>query len=255
MAKKLKEYFDAECINYLAGKINEHSENFDSESFCKACLSEITPLELKDRVRVIGYHIDACLTGDYKSKLNILSKILGPPNEGSYGTFNDYFWQWPLSSVVEQFGASDRESSFRFVYELTQRSTGEFAVRPFLLDDPEYVFKKLSSWSRDKNFHVRRLSSEGLRPLLPWAKKCNYFVDKPSKIFKHLKSLSRDSEKYVLTSVANHMGDMLKLNPDATKAELEKWNDSKSPETQRVVNHAIRNLRKKKDDWALAMRQ
>ena len=126
-------------------------------------------------------------------------------------------------------------------------------MRPFMLEDPEYVFSRLSSWSQDSNFHVRRLSSEGLRPLLPWAKKCVHFVNQPKALFKMLKGLSNDPEKYVLTSVANHMGDMLKLNPDATKVELDRWSRKAPDNTRWLIRHAIRNLRKKEDAWAIEL--
>lgn len=253
MAKKLKEYFDEACIDGLAIDISRQYRDFEKSSFKKHALDGLQKLELKDRVSQIGSSIYNHLDGTLSSKLLVLKNILGPENPGSYGTFNTYFWTWCLSSVVEQFGMEDREASMDFIYELTKRSTGEFALRPFLIHDPEYVFKKARIWSVDKNFHVRRLSSEGLRPLLPWARKCTYFVEKPTPVFNLLKSLASDEEKYVLTSVANHMGDMLKLNFESSILELESWANLDSDSTNWLIRHALRNQRKKGIQRAISL--
>lgn len=253
MAKKLKSYFDQDLLDFLGIKLKNANQVFDEVLFREETEVHIPNYELKDRIRIIGKALDRAIPGSYTAKLNSLVRILGPENPGAFGTFNDYFWQWPLSSVVEQFGLEDREASFGFIYELTKRSTGEFAVRPFLLEDPEYVFDKLHSWSLDSNFHVRRLSSEGLRPLLRWGKKCDYFIDQPERIFDLLFNLSSDDEKYVLTSVANHMGDMLKLNPEPTKERLIAWSAAADKPTRWLIRHSIRNLRKKGDAWAMEM--
>jgi len=253
VAKKLKEYFDKELLNLLSDKISIHYSEFDEKSFSKSVISKLDTLELKDRVKLIGQSINDHLPGNFPEKLMLLSQVLGPENKGSYGTFNDYFWQWPLSSVVEHYGQEHQEASFKFIYELTKRSTGEFAIRPFLESSPDKVLALMSKWSRDKNFHVRRLSSEGLRPLLPWARKSIHLIDRPEAVFKILKRLSNDSEKYVLTSVANHMGDMVKLNYEVTMSELWAW--SVKPEDGRkwVIKHAVRHLRKKGDKEALKL--
>ena len=253
MAKKLKEYFDLDCITFLADQIKTVESDFDKRKFVNTLKPKLDDFELKDRVRLIGTALHDFVPGDYNSKINVLGQILGPENNGAFGTFNDYFWQWPLSSVVEQYGLEHRKVSFDFIYEMTKRSTGEFAVRGFLIQDPEFVFKTLSKWSGDKNFHVRRLSSEGLRPLLPWAKKCTYFVDEPKRIFDHLRALSDDSERYVLNSVANHMGDMLKLNYEASISELESWSIKAGEDRKWLIRHALRNLRKKNDARAIAL--
>ena len=96
----------------------------------------------------------------------------------------------------------------------TKRGTEEFAIRPFIHQNPKKLLKVMNEWSLDKNFHVRRLSSEGLRPKLPWAPKLTLFNDDPSPVFSILENLKNDPEKYVQTSVANHVNDYLKVNYD-----------------------------------------
>ena len=253
MAKKLKEYFDQTHIDDLSASIRKVSDAFNSRSFKLNAKKDLEEYELKDRIRRIAAALHNSMDGSYEEKIRVLSRILGPENPGSFGSFNDYFWQWTLSSVVEQFGLEHRETSMDFIYELTKRSTGEFAIRPFLIQDPEYVFSIMRKWSKDKNFHVRRLSTEGLRPILPWAKKCTYFVDKPAAMFRHLNSLKSDKERYVVNSVANHMGDMLKLNYEFSMLELEKWSSTANETTKWLIRHAVRNLRKKEDRRAIEL--
>jgi len=253
MAKKLKEYYDEKLLHFLAEKILNVKGSFNTKSFIKSSLNELKGLELKDRIKLIGKNIHENLEGQYPEQIKILEKILGDENLTSFGTFYNYFWQWCLSSVVEQYGLEYKRESMDFIYKLTKRSTGEFAIRPFLIEDPQFVFKKMKKWSQDDNFHVRRLSSEGLRPLLPWAKKCTHFIEKPEPVFKLLKSLNHDSDRYVVNSVANHMGDMLKLNYEAAMNELLSWSDTDDTETKWLIRHSVRNLRKKENKEAMEL--
>ena len=55
----------------------------------------------------------------------------------------------------------------------------------------------MKQWSTDDNFHVRRLSCEGVRPKLPWAKKLDVFVENPKPILPILNKLKDDKSKYV----------------------------------------------------------
>ncbi|MDG2449325.1 MAG: 3-methyladenine DNA glycosylase, partial [Saprospiraceae bacterium] len=102
-------------------------------------------------------------------------------------------------------------------------------------------------------FHVRRLASEGLRPNLPWASKLKLFIDDPSPIFKILENLKDDPEKYVQTSVANHINDYFKVNNEAAVALIEKWSVKPQKDTRWIVKHAIRNYRKKGETWAIEL--
>lgn len=111
----------------------------------------------------------------------------------------------------------------------------------------------MNEWSLDKNFHVRRLSSEGLRPKLPWAPKLTLFNDDPSPVFSILENLKNDPEKYVQTSVANHVNDYLKVNYDFAFDVIQKWSKKPSDNAKWIIKHAIRNYRKKEIAWAIEL--
>lgn len=248
--KKLKLWYDEDLLISLGNKIKAHDKNFESYKFVSVCLALLEPLEFKDRVKLIGDHIFKFTSGEYPEKAAILTKSLGPENPDSLGTFNNYFWVWPIAIVAEHYGTDHFDLSINFIKEITKRSTGEFAIRPFLEKEPEKILNQMSKWSKDKNFHVRRLSSEGLRPMLPWARKFDYFKNDPAPIFKILETLNNDPIKYVQKSVANHLNDYLKLNPKFAKAQIETWSQSESKITRWIVFHAIRNERKADTDWS-----
>lgn len=253
MAKQLKLYFDKETIELLGDKLLDVVKTFPATQFKRETLKAVQPLELKARVKEIGASVYKRLEGSYGDKVQILTNILGRENEGDFGTFTDFFWVWPISSIVEQYGLEYRKESLQLIYEITKRATGEFAVRQFIEDDPKHMLKVMNKWSKDKNFHVRRLSSEGLRPRLPWAPKLDVFINDFIPVIKILNKLKSDDSKYVVNSVANHMGDILKIDYEFGMKVLEEWTNDGNENTRWLIRHALRNLRKKKDERALQL--
>jgi len=87
--------------------------------------------------------------------------------------------------------------SYFYLKELTPSSTSEFAIRPFIRrygsDAMVYMYK----WSKDENEHVRRLSSEGCRPLLPLSINLPEFIKNPTPILPILEQLKHDDALYV----------------------------------------------------------
>jgi 3-methyladenine DNA glycosylase AlkC len=113
------------------------------------------------------------------------------------------------------------------------------------------TLKQMKHWARDENFHVRRLSCEGVRPRLPWAKKLDIFILNPKPILPILNTLKDDKSKYVQKSVANCINDILKDNEVIGKDLLDSWKTkNRSKERQWIMKHAVRNLIKKDDVWA-----
>ena len=114
------------------------------------------------------------------------------------------------------------------IAELTKRHTGEYAVRPFL-SQPGDALPYLSRWVGDPNAHLRRLVSEGTRPLLPWAKKLDVFLDDPLPVLKLLERLRSDPSPYVRKSVANHIKDLYRLVPEKADPIISGWANRSDP--------------------------
>lgn len=102
----------------------------------------------------------------------------------------------------------------------------------------------MKTWAVPDNFHLRRLASEGLRPKLPWATKLDTFNDNPEPVFELLERLKEDEVMFVKKSVANHLTDWIKVNPNAVMPLIERWKTSSNKHTQWIVKRATRILEK-----------
>ena len=249
--KKLKYWFDVELAKLLADKILTVYPDFKAIHFCEKVARQIDELELKDRVEVFADELHHFLKEEYTANISILMAILGPENEKETGMFKEFYWIMPIAKYVEKYGLQNFTVSIKAIEEITKRNTGEYTIRPFLEKFPNKTIQQMLVWSKDKNKHVRRLASEGLRPRLPWAKKLQQFIENPKPIIPILENLKDDPSKYVQKSVANCLNDILKDNEDFGKELVEKWIQNPTKERKWIVMHAIRNFRKKEDVWAL----
>ena len=56
------------------------------------------------------------------------------------------------------------EESVELIETVTQFTSCEYAVRPFIIRYGNKMMKQMQLWSLHKSHHVRRLASEGSRP-------------------------------------------------------------------------------------------
>ena len=243
---QLKFYFGKNLAEILAQKIAAVHPSFPSEKFIREADKRTAPLELKARVTAVTDLLKFYLPGDYEKSLRILISILGPENPSETGMFKNYHWVMPIGHFVEKYGHDHFDISMSAIAEITKRNTGEYAIRPYLLNDPKKVLKIAKTWSKSGNFHLRRLASEGIRPRLPWAAKMDLFITKPSLIFPVLNNLKDDPVKFVQKSVANNMNDVLKDNYDEGIELLTLWTRKPTEQRKWIMKHALRkNLEKK----------
>ena len=249
--KQLKFYYNKELAELLADKIKPVYSKFDKKGFVREVSKGVKDLELKARVEVITDSLSGYLPKNYKSAVKILLKILGPENKNETGMFKEYYWLMPVAYFVEKYGLDDFDTSVNAIYEITKRNTGEYAIRPYIRKYPAKTLKLMKKWSKDKNVHVRRLASEGVRPRLPWSQKLDEYIDDPTPIFDIIDNLKEDESMFVKKSVANNLNDILKDNYDIGIIVLRKWSKSKNKDTQWIIKHALRNEVKKKNPEAL----
>ncbi len=187
--KKLKYWFDQELAEMLSDKLAVLKPNFPKDVFVKSVVSKIDDLELKDRVELIADEMHAHLSGTIPENINLLVGILGSENEEETGMFTNYYWIMPIAKYVEKYGIGHFEFSMNAIAEITKRNTGEYAIRPYLVHHTKKTLSVLNGWSQHENKHLRRLSSEGIRPRLPWAKKLDLFIENPKPIIPILENL------------------------------------------------------------------
>jgi 3-methyladenine DNA glycosylase AlkC len=243
--KKLKYWFDKDLAILLSEKIREHYVSFNAEEFIRAVADGTKNLELKDRVEFIADQLQANLPTGFTQALDILLQTLGPENENETGMFSEYYWVMPIAKYVEKYGLNHFPESTNAIKEITKRNTGEYCIRPFIDTYPDKTLAVMKAWSRDPNVHVRRLSSEGLRPRLPWAKKIDRFIINPKPVLDILNNLKDDDSKFVQKSVANNLNDILKDNYEIGMKTIRKWSTGATPNRKSIIKHALRNQIKK----------
>ncbi len=241
----LKNMFSDVLMKDIADRFISHYPPFDKNKFlAQFKKNEWKHAELKERVRLTAQAIHHVLDMPYGDAIKILVAVAKDFNVGFVGIiFPEY---------VLLYGLNHWDISMHALKEFTKSSTSEFAIRPFIMKDKTKAMRTLLLWSKDPNHHVRRLSSEGCRPRLPWGLQLTEFVQDPAPILPVLENLKNDSELYVRKSVANNLNDISKDHPDLALAIAKKW-IGKSEHTDWIVNHALRGLLKKGNKEALAL--
>ena len=245
MAKKFKDYYDEECAEILAEKIHSVLPGFPKKEFISKLKKELPAKEFLERQDAFVNAFEIFLSKDYKKNVSMFHQILGPELNTTEGMFIYGWWLWPVGRYVERHGIKDFKSSMDFIYELTKRFTGEFAVRPLIDIYPKEALKIILKWSKDKNVHVRRLASEGVRIRLPWAKKSLVALQEFRTYKKILTNLKGDPEKFVQKSVGNNLNDLMKENSAKAMEIISGWRkNNPSKETLWIIKHGLRSQRK-----------
>ncbi|WNV88517.1 DNA alkylation repair protein [Umezawaea sp. Da 62-37] len=166
---------------------------------------------------------------------------------------------WPVteaatSRALEDGGGGAFDRALALLAELTPRLTSEFGIRRLLEADLGRALPIVLTWTAHPDEHVRRLASEGTRPLLPWAKRVRAIFDDPAAAVPVLDALHRDPSEYVRRSVANHLNDISRRDPALAAGVAARWlrADPDGP-TLRLVRHGLRTLVKQGHPDALAL--
>ncbi len=148
-----------------------------------------------------------------------------------------------LPDYIETYGINHYKASINLMEIVTQFTSCEFAVRPFIIKYGDTMLQQMHQWSLHSSHHVRRLASEGSRPRLPWAIALPELKKDPIPILPILENLKNDPSEYVRRSVANSLNDISKDNPAIVIATAKKWR-GKSKETDALLKHGSRTLLK-----------
>ncbi len=236
MPEKLKDlFFTTSSIAELREAIAQAYPAFDKERFMALVLDATwEDKELKQKMRHVTECLHETLPADYPEALEILKQVAPSASGFEAMCFPDY---------VECYGTDHWDLSLPALAFFTRFSSSEFAIRPFLAQDPERAMEYLYTWAEDDNHHVRRLASEGCRPSLPWAMALPHFKKDPSLILPVLEKLKRDESEFVRKSVANNLNGISKDHPDLVLDICERWHGHNS-NTDWIVKHACRTMLK-----------
>ena len=228
----------------IAEALKQAHPAFSIAKFAKGLEAELELLELKARMQLIADRIESLLPAHPPELFPILVKTLATNENDERGLRG--FLVWPLTEIVARRGLSHFDESMAALREMTQRFTAEFAIRPFLKQQPKRTLKQLGAWCNDPDPHVRRLVSEGSRPLLPWGGNLPELLSPPHPTLKLLEKLHGDPSDYVRLSVANHLNDFSKHHPSLVIETLTRWRNANpdDPRFTKLARHACRTLLK-----------
>lgn len=245
MAEQLKNMFlTPESLDLMGDTIAKYYPEFNKKNFLELVQDDQwDSLELKDKMHHTARCLHQTLPDSYPEALDILMKA-APYVKG--------FEAMVLPDFVEIYGMGDWDLSLPALGHFTRFSSSEFAIRPFLDQDPERTMEFMHQWAGHEEEMVRRLASEGSRPRLPWAMALPKFKKDPSPIIPILEKLKDDPSETVRRSVANNLNDISKDNPDIALDTCEKW-FGKSKNTDALVKHALRSLLKAGNKRALIL--
>ena len=240
---KITDCFGVNLAQLLSEKIREEESEFPADKFIAFVQQSYSDKSYTQRVELIADALHLCLPSDYSKSVKILVGIMGDENPKETGMFTDFYWLMPIGKFIEKYGLDNFDISIKAIEELTKRNTGEYAIRPYLRKYPIETVEQMKIWAQSENFHLRRLSAEGIRPKLPWASKLDIFIDNPKPAFEILDMLKTEQVKFVMKSVANNITDYLKVNPDAAFTLIREWEKSNNKHTQWIIKYATRKIK------------
>lgn len=251
MADLLKNIYNISFFIELTDILIEAYPSFNKQSFIDGIFdSEWDDKELKQRVRHISLVLNEHLSDDYRENVDVILKLVYVLEARE--TQRRELEYMILPDFIEAFGEDNLVISLDAMERITQYSSCEFAVRPFILKYPKETMKRMLMWTYHKHPMVRRLATEGCRPRLPWAMSLPLFKNDPSVILPILERLKNDSSESVRRSVANNLNDISKDNPDLL-IELARGWKGQSRETDRLIKHACRTLLKSANSDVLTL--
>ena len=255
----MKNVYNLDLIELTARLITSRDSSFDTAGFVTLAADDLENRELKDRANQICLGFKQFLPKDYTTAVNLLLSVLAPVEDnqeiGDLSASEEGLAGWiimPMTQYVGELGQGDLAFSMEALRLLTKRFSSEFGIRYFLIEQPEASLTILTNWLNDPCRHVRRLVSEGTRPLLPWAMQLPSFKEQPAQVIELLEHLKDDSSEYVRRSVANNLNDIAKHHPDLVSDIATQWLQDANKNRQRLVKHACRTLIKQGHSKTLA---
>lgn len=238
----LKNAYNTSFFNKFLEAFEELKPTIDKNAFLEAIFTtEWEAYELKQRMHHIALVLHNFLDSDYKVAIKEIKNLVPILQKHKISGGYEYLF---LPDYVETYGQDFLVESVSSFETITPFISCEFAIRPFLIAHPKYVFAKINEWTFHPNLHLRRLASEGCRPRLPWGMALATYKKDPTKIIPVLKNLLNDESLYVRKSVANNLNDISKDNPQILIEFTEK-HYGETEATDWILKHANRGLLKK----------
>lgn len=238
----LKDLYSPAFYDKLSQVLKRTLPDFDKDKFIAGIYtSDFENKELKERMKHTAQVLHQFLPQDFGASVDLIQEIIQELRNTRTG--EDGLAYMFLPDYIETYGIDDYENAVRAIEFVTQFVSCEFSVRPFILKYGADMIAQMTRWSLHENYKVRRLATEGTRPRLPWAMALPALKKDPSPVLPLLENLKNDPSEWVRRSVANHLNDIAKDNPDIVIAIAQRWKGH-TKETDAIIKHGCRTLLK-----------
>lgn len=242
MASLLKDIYSLAFYERFSKILAQHIPSFTKKEFLRLIFTkEFETMELKERMRHTSRVLHSFFPEDYAATTKMLGNIIASLRESGFGEDSLEFMILP--DYIETYGVQHYKHSIKALELVTQFVSCEYAVRPFLLQYGDKMMQQMTAWSLHKNHKVRRLSSEGARPKLPWAMAVPALKKDPVPVLAILENLKNDPSEWVRRSVANNLNDISKDHPGIVLEIAKRWKGI-GKETDAIIKHGCRTLLK-----------
>ena len=251
MAELFKNIYSKAFLDRFSVSLEQTLPKFNKEAFVNDVLNDNwKEKELKQRAKHIAAVLKTYLHNDYEKDIQTIIQIIHQIRKS--GLKEESIEYMFLPEFIEMYGLDYFDISMDAIEQITQFTSCEFAIRPFIKKYPEKTMAIMLSWSIHSSHLVRRLSSEGCRPRLPWAMALPDFKLNPQSILPILENLKNDTSDFVRRSVANNLNDISKDNPNTVIEIAKRWKGY-NKETDWIVKHGCRTLLKKANNEILQL--
>lgn len=242
MPVQLKEIYSESFFHEFSEVADSIIPGFNKERFIELIFVGDRPLKgLKERMKHTSFVLNSFLPDDFNEAALHIEKIVKYLiSHGKVESSIEYMF---LPDYIEKYGINHFEISVKLFEYITQFTSCEFAVRPFIIKYGDKMMQQMLQWSLHDNHHVRRLASEGSRPILPWAISLPELRKNPNPILPILENLKADSSEYVRRSVANNLNDIAKDHPNIVISIAKQWKGC-GKQTEAIMKHGCRTLLK-----------
>lgn len=230
------EFFTEESLLSMSTSLKKYFSEFNTDEFFYFLHTEdIKSLPIMRKMRHVTFCLHRVMPESFEQTVDIFKKSISELDFWEAMTYPDY---------ISVYGQKCWETSMLALTEFTKHTSSEFAIRPFLINEPEKTTKYLLSITNHKNDNVRRYATEGCRPTHPWGIDLPRFKKDPQMILPILESLKNDESEFVRRSVANNLNAISKNHPDLIIDITKQWM-GQSLNTDNLLKHACRTLLKK----------
>ena len=251
MAEPLKNVYTEQFVSDLCSSWKIVLPDLNESTFRQFVFKDDwNELELKQRMSRLSDAMKLILPDDFILAARLTRELISKLAADGFavGGFEYMF----IPEYIEKNGLAHLDISLAALQHITQYTSCEFAIRPFILENQKRSMEFMLSCSMHQHPNVRRFASEGCRARLPWAMALESFKQNASPIIPILENLKSDNSLFVRKSVANNLNDISKDHPELALRMAKKWIGNNA-ETNWIVKHGMRTLLKSGHSEAMAL--